>query len=97
MSLKLFLEEERERELEQLYESGIVDTLNHSEQAIGSGMPDGEETTRPEAEATSVSKQTGETLMAGERIMEALDLADAEIAAQIAYEEAKVKLLPKDA
>ena len=29
-------------------------------------------------EATAVSKQTTETLMAGERIMEALDLADKE-------------------
>ena len=37
------------------------------------------------------SKQTTETLMAGERIMEALDLADAEIATFREYEEAKSK------
>jgi U3 small nucleolar RNA-associated protein 12 len=38
-----------------------------------------------------VTKQTTETLMAGERIMEALDLADNEIAVFREYEEAKVK------
>ncbi|TFY59804.1 hypothetical protein EVJ58_g5546 [Rhodofomes roseus] len=41
------------------------------------------------AEATTVSKQTTETLMAGERIMEALELADGEIAALREYEEAR--------
>ncbi|KIY46629.1 WD-repeat-containing protein [Fistulina hepatica ATCC 64428] len=67
----LFLEEERERELENLYESGIADTLN----ADPSGNPDDP---NARAEATDVSKQTTETLMAGERIMEALELADNE-------------------
>ena len=36
-----------------------------------------------------MSKQTTETLMAGERIMEALELADAEREAQRAYEAAR--------
>lgn len=93
----MFLEEERERELEQLYESGLVDSMNHSDQAIGSGAPDAEGTEQPGAEATSVSKQTGETLMAGERIVEALELADTELAAQQAYEDAKAKLTSQDA
>lgn len=44
------------------------------------------------AEVTAVSKQTTDTLMAGERIMEAIDLADAERAAFSLYEEAKVRL-----
>lgn len=38
---------------------------------------------------TNVSKQTTETLMAGERISEALELADRELEAQHAYEKAK--------
>ncbi|KAH9938569.1 WD40 repeat-like protein [Fomitopsis serialis] len=85
----LFLEEERERELEQLYESGIADTLNRNDAPIGSGADDADPTLAQGAEATAVSKQTTETLMAGERIMEALELADGEIAALREYEEAK--------
>jgi hypothetical protein len=64
---KLFLEEERERELEELYDANLADNLNRE---------DGEQ-----PEADSVQKQTSETLMAGEKIMEALELADADRAA----------------
>ena len=85
----LFLEEERERELEALYETGIADTLNRDDAPIGSGVPGAEPTDA--AETTGVSKQTTETLMAGERIMEALELADNEIEAFREYEEAKRK------
>ena len=49
------------------------------------GFVEGEEN---RAEATAVSKQTTETLMAGERIMEALDLADKERETFAGYEEA---------
>jgi U3 small nucleolar RNA-associated protein 12 len=42
------------------------------------------------AETSEVSKQTTETLMAGERIMEALDLADKELATMEEYEQAKL-------
>ncbi|KAI4526071.1 WD40-repeat-containing domain protein [Schizophyllum commune] len=73
----LFLEEERERELEGIYEAGIADAMNVD--------GEGEEN---RAEATAVSKQTTETLMAGERIMEALDLADKERETFAGYEEA---------
>ncbi|KAH9940581.1 WD-repeat-containing protein [Amylocystis lapponica] len=86
----LFLEEERERELEQLYEAGIADTLNRTDAPIGSGADDlGTNVPAAAAEVTAVSKQTTETLMAGEKIMEALDLADGEVAAFREYEEAK--------
>ncbi|GJJ07205.1 hypothetical protein Clacol_001405 [Clathrus columnatus] len=68
----LFLEEEREKELEQLYESNIADSMNRVD-LNGN-------TTTEEGDATAVSKQTSETLMAGERVMEAIDLADAELA-----------------
>ncbi|KAJ7904416.1 WD-repeat-containing protein [Mycena olivaceomarginata] len=90
----LFLEEERERELENIYESGIADSLNRGDALIGSGVGDGQGDGAQAAEATGVTKQTTETLMAGERIMEALDLADAERAVFREYEEAMSRLGP---
>ncbi|KAH8118406.1 WD-repeat-containing protein [Phellopilus nigrolimitatus] len=83
--------------LEQLYESGLVETMNRSDEAIGSRAPDNEDGAQPSAEATSVSKQTSETLMAGERVMEALDLADAERVAFTEYQDAKAKLPASEA
>jgi len=59
----IFLEEEREREMEDLYEKTLATSLE-SEEAV-----DGER-----AEAVDASKQTISTLTAGERIQEALDL-----------------------
>lgn len=64
--------------------------MNQHDAPIGSGV-DGTGDLVAGAEATSVSKQTTETLMAGERIMEALELADNEIAAFREYEEAQAK------
>ncbi|KAG2348789.1 WD40 repeat-like protein [Suillus weaverae] len=71
----LFLEEEWERELEQIYEDGIANALNRPDISI---VNTNEADAQPSGEAAAVTKQTSETLMAGERIMEALDLADAE-------------------
>jgi U3 small nucleolar RNA-associated protein 12 len=84
---QLFLEEEREHDLEQLYESGLADTLNREDLPIGSGDPTSE--VPAQAETTNVSKQTTETLMAGERISEALELADSELEAHRTYGSAK--------
>jgi U3 small nucleolar RNA-associated protein 12 len=92
-SLQLFLEEERERELEQLYESGIVDDLNRVEAPIGDARP----AVAAEVEVSAVTKQTTETLMAGERIMEALDLADTERRTFHEYEEMTSRLAEDDA
>ncbi|ORZ01570.1 WD40-repeat-containing domain protein [Syncephalastrum racemosum] len=80
---QLFLEEEREKELEELYESTLV---NQMEKVDVNGM-----------EVDSAGKQTMETLKAGERIMEALDIADQEREAWAAYENAKAKNLPAEA
>ncbi|KAJ7095283.1 WD-repeat-containing protein [Mycena belliarum] len=88
----LFLEEERERELENIYESGIADTLNRGDALIGTGVGDGQGDAPQATEATGVTKQTTETLMAGERIMEALDLADGERALFRDYEEAMSRM-----
>ncbi|KAK0654389.1 WD repeat-containing protein 3 [Lasiodiplodia hormozganensis] len=68
----IFLEEERERELEELYESTLAANLD------GDGDNDDKD-----AEVGAATKQTIATLTAGERIMEALELglADLEVVA----------------
>lgn len=48
-------------------------------------------------ETGAVTKQTTETLMAGERIMEALDIADEDRKSQAEYEEMTSKLSPEQA
>ncbi|KAF8165445.1 WD-repeat-containing protein [Crassisporium funariophilum] len=93
----LFLEEERERELERLYENGIAESLNRVDAPIGSGAEGGAVNGLPEAEVGAVTKQTTETLMAGERIMEALDLADTERETFREYEDAMSRLSENDA
>ncbi|KAJ4382695.1 beta transducin [Didymella sp. IMI 355093] len=64
----IFLEEERERELEELYENTLAHSLEDEEN------PNGER-----AEAVDASKQTISSLTAGERIQEALDLGIADL------------------
>lgn len=60
---QIFLEEERDKELEELYESTLTTSLEQDE-GIG-----------PEkSEVADAGKQTTETLMAGEKIIEALEL-----------------------
>ncbi|KAG5636854.1 hypothetical protein H0H81_006606 [Sphagnurus paluster] len=92
---QIFLEEERERELEMLYESGIADSLNRVEASIGSGLEPNNDNAAIQTEATAVIKQTTETLMAGERIIEAIDLADVERATFQAYYDDMARL-PED-
>ncbi|KZS97786.1 WD-repeat-containing protein [Sistotremastrum niveocremeum HHB9708] len=70
----LFLEEEREQQLEGIFEGGIADSLNRSNRLEDS--PNGEG--QPEKEANAVGKQTSDTLMSGEKIIEALEIADEE-------------------
>ncbi|KAJ3497056.1 hypothetical protein NLG97_g2192 [Lecanicillium saksenae] len=60
---QIFLEEEREKEIEELYESTLTTSLERDEDAADAN-----------GEFGAASKQTTETLMAGERIAEALDL-----------------------
>ena len=60
---QIFLEEEREKEMEELYEKTLTSTLQQDEET-GDDPP----------EAVAAGKQTVETLMAGEKIVEALDL-----------------------
>jgi U3 small nucleolar RNA-associated protein 12 len=85
--------------MEALYDTGIADTLNRDD-AIGAGVG---EAPQP-SEVAGVLKQTADTLMAGEKIIEALDLADRERTAFAMWEadkatlseEAATKLPPPD-
>ncbi len=71
-----------------MYENGIADSLNRNS---------GDEQTPNQAEAIAVTKQTAETLMDGERIMEALTLADEERQVFQEYEDAMARLSKDDA
>ena len=84
--------------MENIFEAGLADTLNRSDGAIGSGAPDSDKRNQDssELEASAVTKQTVETLMAGERIIEALDLADAERASLAEYQNAIAGLSPEE-
>ncbi|GAB1311411.1 beta transducin [Madurella fahalii] len=76
---QIFLEEEREKELEELYESTLTTSLEQD--------PDEQDQNQEVAAAT---KQTVETLMAGERIAEALELGMADLAVIREWEDAKL-------
>ena len=75
---QIFLEEEREKELEELYESTLTTSLEQEEEA-------GEE----KSEAVAAGKQTVETLMAGEKIVEALEVGITDLAIMDEYHRAK--------
>lgn len=75
---QIFLEEEREKELEELYESTLTTSLEQEEEA-------GEE----KIEAVAAGKQTVETLMAGEKIAEALEVGITDVAVMNEYHKAK--------
>ncbi|CED82934.1 WD40-repeat-containing subunit of the 18S rRNA processing complex [Phaffia rhodozyma] len=80
----LFLDEEREKETDRLFDANLAESLNRTADHEAQGA----ET----AEATEVTKQTSDTLMAGEKIMEALDLADEERLTYQDYLDAKKTL-----
>ena len=65
---QIFLEEEREKELEELYEGTLATSLEQDE-----------ETGEEKGEVAAAGKQTIETLMAGERIAEALEIGMADL------------------
>jgi U3 small nucleolar RNA-associated protein 12 len=85
---QVFLEEEREKEVEGLYEEGLVEGLERSridETGEGEGI-----------EVTQAGKQTVETLNAGERIVEALELGKDDRALMNDYQQ-QLKVRPKTA
>ena len=75
---QIFLEEEREKELEELYESTLTANLE----------PD-DDRNEEKPEVVAAGKQTVETLMAGEKIMEALDTGIEDLRIMKEYHRAK--------
>ncbi|KAK4154654.1 hypothetical protein C8A00DRAFT_32547 [Chaetomidium leptoderma] len=75
---QIFLEEEREKELEELYEATLTTSLEQD--------PSEQDQNR---EVAAASKQTVETLMAGERIAEALELGMADLATLRDWQDAR--------
>lgn len=75
----VFLEEEREKELEEIYETQLADTLQHADLD-----------NNQDEEADRAGLSTTETLMAGEKIMEALEIADGDRLMMIEYEKEKI-------
>ncbi|KAK9464900.1 WD40-repeat-containing domain protein [Lipomyces arxii] len=67
---QVFLEEEREREMEEMYESTLVTSLEADDRRH---TMDDDDNNQDEV-TTAAGKQTVETLVAGERIAEALEL-----------------------
>lgn len=85
---QIFLEEEREKELEELYENTLTTSLEQDE-----------ETGQEKSEVAAAGKQTVETLMAGEKIAEALELGIVDLEVVQEWNDAKAsqpKLAPPD-
>lgn len=76
---QIFLEEEREKEIEELYENTLATSLETDPEAENQ-----------QGEVAAASKQTVETLMAGERIVEALELGMEDLNVVRDCEEAKL-------
>ena len=76
---QIFLEEEREKELEELYEGTLTTSLEQEDETGG----------EVKSEVATAGKQTVETLMAGERIAEALDIGMADLEIMREWQAAK--------
>lgn len=78
-SEQIFLEEEREKELEEMYENTLLTSLDQQDGPHDSLDSD------DKIEASNPSKQSSETLIASEKITEALTLGMTDLAQQQAY------------
>ena len=74
---QVFLEEEREKEMDELYESELLSSLDDEH------VPENAE---EDDSANKVRKQTMETLKAGEKLIEAIDIGFADLRAVQEYE-----------
>ncbi|TYZ65719.1 hypothetical protein PybrP1_006267 [[Pythium] brassicae (nom. inval.)] len=94
---QVFLEEEREKEMEQLFEDELSKSSRGAPALGGKGLAtdsskagEGEDAEGGGASA-SAAKRTVESVKAGESLMEAVELADAELAAIAEYEKRAAK------
>lgn len=79
---QVFLEEEREKEMDELYENTLLDSLE--EEAKPKNEDDEEEESE---EVSKVTRQTMETLKAGEKLMEAIDIGIEDVNSIEEYEQ----------
>lgn len=82
---QIFLEEEREKELEELYENTLVTSLEQDDREA-----DGEE----KDQVVAAGKQTVETLMAGEKVAEALEVGMEDLEVMRGYNPTNPKMAP---
>lgn len=71
---QLFLEEERETSLEAVYDEGATTEAKAMGEMTGSGL-----VSASESALVARTKANQESLKSGERLMEAIDMADAEV------------------
>ncbi|CAH0521766.1 unnamed protein product [Peronospora belbahrii] len=85
---QVFIEEEKEKEMEQLFEDELSNSSNNKGPALGKKGEDDEGTKDVSA---SAAKRTIESVRAGESLMEAIDLAETELQAIAEFERVQKK------
>ncbi|KAJ3108737.1 hypothetical protein HDU97_000135 [Phlyctochytrium planicorne] len=81
------LEEERERDLEEIHERALIDTAQDDrERGIGDGVDEDEPGRGGEVEVGKAQRTTSESLKAGEKILAALEVWEEEKEGDRAYE-----------
>lgn len=83
---QVFIEEEKEKELDEMYENKLLDQIDGNEDDARATRNEDEDGDEMVDESTKVSKQTMETLKAGEKLMEALDIGIEEIESEKEYQ-----------
>jgi U3 small nucleolar RNA-associated protein 12 len=86
---QVFIEEEREKEMDEMYEGTLLASLEGEEKTEKEGDDENQE----KDEATDVHQQTMETLKAGEKILEALEIGYRDIEEQEEYQQQYKKWL----
>ncbi|KAK1942112.1 WD repeat-containing protein 3 [Phytophthora citrophthora] len=76
---QVFIEEEKEKEMEQLFEDELVNNGNGKAPSMGKNKDEEDEDGKDNS--ASASKRTIESVRAGESLMEAIDLAETELQA----------------
>ncbi|RLN20712.1 hypothetical protein BBJ28_00021076 [Nothophytophthora sp. Chile5] len=86
---QVFIEEEREKEMEQLFEDELTNNSNGKAPALGKDK--GEEGEGDNDNSASAAKRTIESVRAGESLMEAINLAESELLAIADFERVQKK------
>ncbi|KAH3681378.1 hypothetical protein WICPIJ_007647 [Wickerhamomyces pijperi] len=86
---EVFLEEEKEKEMDELYESNLLNSLEPEKDSKRDD--EDEEDAEDKDSSEQVNKQTMETLKAGEKLLEALELGYKDMIADKEYQTAMTK------